>query len=199
MKFKINKVPIVKSKKIKTNKLLTVTYKGKVINPKWLEHQNIKNDGWEVLNDTPKKYIKGDKNFNVSLPSFSFGNLLINLFMICLPFVLVLMLYSDSNYDFDFFYALEQFSKIQPSNTIKCLDDMKEIANKMDFLQVFTIYDEGAKDMNGLELLYHNITNGLKYFGYLGINILNFFRLIFVLLWDTIANVIAMVSFLFNL
>lgn len=198
MKFKINKVPIVKSKKIKTNKFLTITYKGKGLNPKWVDFKNSDNGGFMELNP-PKKYAMVDKSISVRLPGFSFGNLLINLFMLCLPFVLVLMLYSDSNYDFDFFYALEQFSKIQPSNTIDCLNDMKEIANKMDFLQTFTIYDEGAKDMNGLELLYHNITNGLKYFGYLGINVLNFFRLIFVLLWDTIANVIAMVSFLFNL
>lgn len=187
--------------KFTKRKHFTINYKGKVINPKWIEHQNLIKDGWDILDTPPSKYIKGKKQlkFSLPVPTFSMGKIMIDLFMYILPFVLIIVIYNTDFENFDFFYYLERFSKMQPSNTLDAIEEIKKYweATK-DFNAIGSYNAELNNAWEVMKAFWHNLCEMFDSIWSFICWLVNIIRVPFALLIDTIANVITVVGFLFG-
>lgn len=191
----------------KERKYLTIRYKGKVVNPKWIEHQNMIKSGWDTLDSAPKHFIKGDKEFKIPLPYFgkpgiSIGGLLIDLFMFILPFVLIVALYNTDLENFDFFYYLEKFAEMQPNNTFDMFDKIMEYSDKLEALEVEKITFQEAKIENIIDFFNWFGPQFVNSFKSMGAGISQVFYVImvpFTLLWDALLNIFAVMGLLFGI
>ena len=149
----------------------------------------------KIIN-SPRSDISFKKNkYNYKL----FTNLFFKFFFTILPLIVVGLILSSDEFNFDFFYFLESFSKVQLNNTYDTLKDLnsnlKEYYSNTNFIE--TISSKFVGDN-----WFSNVINGIfNFFNYLSLSIKTAFslpKLLISAIIDTMSNIMAFLTAFFK-
>lgn len=188
----------------------------KLSNTKLTKNYSYLSNGWDDITSSNIKYRTSSNNLslvpkitNNSSSSISlkkskynyklFSSLLFKFFFTILPLIVVGLILSSDEFNFDFFYFLESFSKLQLNNTY---DSLKNLSSNLKEYNNNIAYIESISSNFIGDNWFSNVLSGIfNFFNYLSLSIKTAFslpKLFISAIIDTISNIMAFLTAFFK-
>lgn len=188
----------------------------KLSNSKLTKNYSYLSNGWDDITSSKIKYRTSGNNLSlvpkitnnsssfISLKKSKynyklFANLLFKVFFTIFPLIVVGLILSSDEFNFDFFYFLDSFSKLQLNNTYDTLKDLssnlKEYNNNIGYIENI------SSNFIGDNWFSSALSGIFNFFNYLSLSIKTAFslpKLFISAIIDTISNIMAFLTAFFK-
>ena len=187
----------------------------KLSNTKLTKNYSYLSNGWDDITSSKIKYrtsnnlslvpkITNNSNSSISLKRNKydhklFTSLFFKLFFTIFPLIVVGLILSSDEFNFDFFYFLESFSKLQLNNTYDTLKDLS--SNLKEYNNNIGLIESISSNFIGDNWFSNALSGIFNFFNYLSLSIKTAFslpKLFISAIIDTLSNIMAFLTAFFK-